>query len=65
MICAMHRRLYDWGYTPYPPSYKHLEIVQFSTSVFSTQVEPDLTKRRTITKQEVVFHVLVLISRSV
>ena len=37
----------------------------FSTSVFSTQVEPNLTKLRTITKQEVFFQVLVLIFRSV
>ena len=34
------------------------------TSVFSTQVEPNLMKLCTITKQEVVFQVLVLIFRS-
>ena len=36
-------------------------MFQFSTSVFSTQVESNLTELRTITKQEVVFQVLVLI----
>ena len=39
-----------------------LNFLQFSTSVFWTQVEPNLTKLRTITKQEAVFQLLVLIS---
>ena len=40
-------------------------MFEFSTSVFYIQVKANLTKLRTITKQEVVFQVLVLILRSV
>ena len=51
------------GGMAYTPSQNNTNVSKLSS--LSTQVEPNLTKLHTITKQEVVFQVLELYFRSV
>ena len=55
------RRLYDWGYTLYPQSYKRLWIFQFSTYIFSADITPEMLKPGRVTKVNVFLLVLVYV----
>ena len=59
--CKIYRRLYDWGYTIYPQSYKRLQILQFSTHIFSADISPKVLKLGRVTKLKVFFLVLVFV----
>ena len=57
----IYRRLYDWGYALYPQSYKRLQILQFSTYIFSAVISPEMLKLGRVTKVKVHFLLLVFV----
>ena len=59
--CKNYKRLYDWGYNAFPQSYKRLQILQFSTYIFSADISPEILKLGRVTKVKVLFLVLVFV----
>ena len=57
----IYKRLYDWGYALYPQLYKRLQILQFSSYIFSADISSEMLKLGRVTKVKVLFLVLVFV----
>ena len=60
-IEKFYSRLYDWGYALYPQSYKRLQILQFSSYIFSADISPEMLKLGSVTKDKALFLVLIFV----